>query len=441
MVLLTASAADVTADPATDRNDPTRPGVTRRAGGHPLAASSGAPWSTGRPVVRPARRRRPLAVLAGLVGRVVVILGIVGAVLMVAAPSAVAVVLGRVGANGAAVLVVIVVLAVYVVVAAEQRVPRWPRGGRREPGGPFDAVSRLPFSFDRCQDPGALRSVLARFLTDLGYVDVSVEPHDGGPAPREGAPGVLTIGLVHPQDGEPEGRVRARWPGQGRPPAEVAAVAGRAAALAALALRRLRHERDREWQASLDHLTGLPNRRALAAALHRELASAEERGSVLGLVVLDVDHFKTVNDRDGHGVGDRVLTELAAGLQAASRGDDLVARLGGDEFAAVLPDITADTLGEITERIRTAVAAAVTTRQVTVSAGAAAVPDDGRVPTSLIEAADRALYRAKRSGRNQTCTAAIPEAPAAAVDDVVDDRGVPGVRGVRGDERPGHDGC
>lgn len=421
MVLLTASAADVTGDPPANRTGPARPSGSPgadqpqsyepRVDGPCAGSPAGGPPGT-EPAVRSARRPRTLGVLVGLVGLVAGVLAIVGAVVAAVVPSAPAVVLGPIGAHGVVALLVIVVLAVYVVVAAEQRVPRGPRTRRRDPGGAFDAVSRLPFTFDRCQEPGALRSVLARFLTDLGYVDVSVEPHGGGPAPLGGEPGLVTIGLIHPQDGEAEGCVSARWPGPGRPPVEVAVVAGRAAGLAALALRRLRHERDREWQASLDHLTGLPNRRALAAALHRELAWAAERGAALGVVVLDVDGFKAVNDRDGHGVGDLVLAELGAGLQAASRGEDLVARLGGDEFVAVLPDIAPESLGEITERIRVAVTAAVMTRPVTVSAGAAAYPAHGESPAGLMEAADRALYRAKRSGRDRSCTAGHPVAPA-----------------------------
>ena len=294
-------------------------------------------------------------------------------------------------------LLALVVLVAIHLVAVEQRDPCV------DPGA-LDAVSRLPFSLDRCQDPEALGSVLGRFLTGLGFEDVAVEARGPGrDAVRPSGRGAVLIPLVHP-DGRHEGSALARWPA-GRPPRPVAEVAHRAAALAALALRRLHHERDTERLASLDHLTGLPNRRSLAGALQRELSAAGARQAALGLVVLDVDHFKEVNDAHGHAVGDQVLVELADGLRRAARGEDLVARVGGEEFVVVLPDLDPATLGEVTERIRLAVAEAVVTRPVTVSAGAACFPTDARDAACLFEVADLALYRAKRAGRDQSQTA------------------------------------
>ncbi len=414
-MLVTAIAADVPADsPVGGAPVPgLAGGAPRRSRGrrpHAPAPGHAVPGrrASGRPPGRPA----PGGPAPGRLVRVGLLLIGSAAVVVLTVPWGPVPALDAVQVPGVGALALVVLLAIYVV-AVEQRSSALERGEFDR--GPLDAVSRLPFSLDRCQDPEALGAVLARFLTALGYVDVSVEPlAPGQGADVTGYRGTVAIPLVHPHDGAAEGLATVRWPA-GHPPHPVAEVAGRAASLAALALRRLHHEQDAERRASLDHLTGLPNRRALALALERELAAAGACGSALGLVVLDVDDFKAVNDRHGHAAGDRVLVELATGLRGAARGDDLVARVGGEEFVAVLPDVDPEALWEITERIRVSVMAAVTSRPVTVSAGVASFPVDGRDAACLFEAADLALYRAKRAGRDQTQTAtrtrARPVAP------------------------------
>ena len=157
--------------------------------------------------------------------------------------------------------------------------------------------------------------------------------------------------------------------------------------------------------ASSDALTGLPNRRefdqALAGALARQRRQARE-GRMLALLFLDIDHFKTINDTHGHGVGDIVLRDFATVLRRSVRGSDHVARLAGDEFVAVLeglnrPEEAEQVAAKIVEAVRATRPAGVA---ITTSIGIASVAD-GDVPSmDLIALADRALYQAKHQGRD-----------------------------------------
>ncbi|MFC4062133.1 diguanylate cyclase [Planomonospora corallina] len=159
--------------------------------------------------------------------------------------------------------------------------------------------------------------------------------------------------------------------------------------------------------AMTDALTGLSTRRSLQQRIRHEAARAVRRGTAAGLLVIDVDHFKRVNDTYGHPAGDEVLTETARRIRAACRAEDLVARFGGEEFAVLVPRTTADGLAALAERIRAAVAAGPVTVggsvavPVTVSVGGAAVPLHVRTVEELFQAADAALYEAKRAGRDR----------------------------------------
>jgi diguanylate cyclase (GGDEF)-like protein len=167
-----------------------------------------------------------------------------------------------------------------------------------------------------------------------------------------------------------------------------------------------------ERQATTDPLTGLANRRSLEARYPAMAANARRCGQVVVAVVADVDHFKAVNDKHGHGVGDDVLRAVADVVTGNVRQDDVVARLGGEELAVVgLADPRA--LGEIAamcERLRREIAAAPIACPVTASLGAAwAAPDDPDADLwSLISRADRFMYEAKRAGRNRVRLADIP---------------------------------
>jgi diguanylate cyclase (GGDEF)-like protein len=175
----------------------------------------------------------------------------------------------------------------------------------------------------------------------------------------------------------------------------------------------------RRWQgllhalrqaATCDPLTGLWNRRELMQKLDHEMARAGRYGHPLAMIMLDIDHFKQVNDTHGHQAGDQVLKELAGLIQATVRDSDLVARYGGEEILVLCPETDGGVAGQLAERIRRQVEGATIVTpsariQVTVSLGVAACPG---LPTGtdLIQAADAAMYRAKQSGRNRVCAAA-----------------------------------
>jgi two-component system, cell cycle response regulator len=156
-----------------------------------------------------------------------------------------------------------------------------------------------------------------------------------------------------------------------------------------------------------DPLTGLNNRRSLERRLPALIGTARERGAPLTMMVLDIDHFKRVNDTYGHDVGDLVLKGFGAGLEEAVRGGDLVCRLGGEEFVVVMPGVDMNQAARIAERVRTtteghdfALDGAAQAVSITVSIGLA----EWRKPwdsAELYRRADRALYLSKSAGRNR----------------------------------------
>lgn len=161
-----------------------------------------------------------------------------------------------------------------------------------------------------------------------------------------------------------------------------------------------------------DGLTGLHNRRYLERRLKALLADAGNSDRPLSLMMLDIDHFKTINDTYGHPIGDVVLREFAHRVARAVRGIDVVARLGGEEFIVAMPETDDDAALQIGERLREKIAVRPFILpdqhgelQVTVSIGVSSyIPDD--TPDTLISRADAALYRAKREGRNRVISAA-----------------------------------
>ncbi len=148
-----------------------------------------------------------------------------------------------------------------------------------------------------------------------------------------------------------------------------------------------------------DPLTGLANRRRWDAELASACTTARQDGGVVGVVLLDIDHFKTVNDRHGHAGGDEVLCAVARLLTARVRGDDLVARLGGDELAVLMPGADVDRAVELAERLRTETAGLVLPGlgpgELSLSLGVAAASGDAAYPVELMSRADEQLYRAK----------------------------------------------
>jgi diguanylate cyclase len=166
-----------------------------------------------------------------------------------------------------------------------------------------------------------------------------------------------------------------------------------------------------EQRSRTDLLTGLANRLALDDFLRAAQMAAMESGDALSIILLDIDHFKAFNDRFGHQFGDQILRLIAQFLERGLRNDDLAARFGGEELVGVLPGADVGFAKGVAERIRQAIASHQITRRatgevltgVTVSIGVAQfVP--GETLARLFERCDRALYAAKRGGRNRTVT-------------------------------------
>lgn len=162
--------------------------------------------------------------------------------------------------------------------------------------------------------------------------------------------------------------------------------------------------------ANLDGLTGVLNRRSFMARLEEELAAARRHHTEYSLALLDVDHFKSVNDRFGHPAGDAVLVELGRRLKEALRTEDLVGRYGGEEFVVLLRQVPFANAQATAERIRALVEATPftlpdgTKLPVTTSIGLSRLLVDKEIDGTL-ESADQALYQAKRNGRNQVWVA------------------------------------
>lgn len=185
-----------------------------------------------------------------------------------------------------------------------------------------------------------------------------------------------------------------------------ATVIERFCAMAALAFNSARQRELLRTQARTDSLTGMLNRRAYYERIGEELARGKRTGSKVSVVLLDIDHFKPVNDEHGHAEGDRALQAIAAKLEATVRTDETAARYGGEEFALIAAGADSREAVELAERARAAIAEVVIKgRRLSASAGVATWPVDGDNPDHLLEAADRALYGAKRAGRNRTCVA------------------------------------
>ncbi len=162
-----------------------------------------------------------------------------------------------------------------------------------------------------------------------------------------------------------------------------------------------------EQAALTDGLTGMQNRRFFDEALHEYLAAFGRIGRPVGLMIIDLDHFKTINDTHGHDIGDKVLKEVAACLRGITRYHDVVARLGGEEFGILAVNMEEASLIAFAERIRKSISAITIgvgniRLRVTASVGLA-VWDGKESADDLFRRADRQLYQAKGLGRNRVC--------------------------------------
>jgi diguanylate cyclase (GGDEF)-like protein len=169
-----------------------------------------------------------------------------------------------------------------------------------------------------------------------------------------------------------------------------------------------------EFRANNDSLTGLPNKRATDDTLKRMVAQANRSITPLTAVMLDLDHFKHINDQFGHGKGDEVLAAVGTALTSCLRESDFAGRFGGEEFLVLLPDTGLEGALQVAEKMRLTVASITVPgveRDITVSLGIADLLEHAGNATGLVREADRALYSAKAAGRNRTVVADVSDDP------------------------------
>jgi diguanylate cyclase (GGDEF)-like protein len=189
-----------------------------------------------------------------------------------------------------------------------------------------------------------------------------------------------------------------------------------AVAQAAPILANLRNLAIAEHRAATDPLTKLPNARSVQEALIRMVAQSARTGSPLSAIVVDLDHFKALNDRHGHQAGDEVLETFGVTLRRGVRASDFAGRWGGEEFVVLLHDTDHDGALQAAETMRASfdgMTVPGVTAHITASLGVATLPDHAADGASLIRAADRALYLAKAAGRNRVVGVAATEQPVA----------------------------
>ncbi|HEU4480836.1 MAG TPA: sensor domain-containing diguanylate cyclase [Actinomycetota bacterium] len=211
---------------------------------------------------------------------------------------------------------------------------------------------------------------------------------------------VLVVPLA--AEGKPIGAVALEHPKRlgGYIEGRVLAMIEQFSAHASLALRNTWLLEEVRKLADTDPLTGIANRRVFERTLERELARSDRHGEPVSLVMVDIDHFKALNDEHGHRVGDQVLKQVARALQDTCRSFDTAARYGGEEFAIVLPNCVSSDAVEIAERLRVFITRLDVVVPITVSVGVASYPMNSSDAEGLVKAADAALYEAKRGGRN-----------------------------------------
>jgi diguanylate cyclase (GGDEF)-like protein len=168
---------------------------------------------------------------------------------------------------------------------------------------------------------------------------------------------------------------------------------------------------DAEELARTDALTGLLNRRAVMEVARALFEGALRARSPLSVIILDIDHFKAINDSHGHPVGDAAIAAVAATMERVKRGGDIAGRIGGEEFLLVLPHTRGDEAVTVAERLRKAIPGSAPRVEegvlgLTCSLGCTEVDAGDTSLMALVQRADAALYAAKKSGRNRTCSAA-----------------------------------
>jgi diguanylate cyclase (GGDEF)-like protein len=207
--------------------------------------------------------------------------------------------------------------------------------------------------------------------------------------------------------GEALGLLHVRFSTSERPPLDVA---GAVAEQLSLASANLAMQETLRRQAMRDPLTGLFNRRYMEETLEREIHRAVRQKSLIGVLLIDLDHFKQYNDTLGHFAGDDLLRTAGTIMQRAVRAEDVVCRYGGDEFVVIMPDTAANVVEQRANSLHEALGQL--PGPVTASIGLALYPSDASSGKALLESADSALYQAKRSGRARVARATSPDAAA-----------------------------
>jgi diguanylate cyclase (GGDEF)-like protein len=181
--------------------------------------------------------------------------------------------------------------------------------------------------------------------------------------------------------------------------------------LTALVLNNVQLREALQEQSIRDPLTGLFNRRYMEETLKREMRRVTRQLHPLGIIMIDIDHFKHFNDTYGHNLGDRLLQSLGQFLQSHVRGEDVACRYGGEEFILILPTTSLETAQERAEHLRQEVKRLQvqdddhSSQGITLSLGIAIYPEHGRTMQAALRAADAALYRAKQDGRDRVVVA------------------------------------
>jgi diguanylate cyclase (GGDEF)-like protein len=194
----------------------------------------------------------------------------------------------------------------------------------------------------------------------------------------------------------------------------IVSMVGQFASHGALAMRNAWLLQQVQRLAATDALTGVPNRRTFEKALQAEISRASRSRSDVTLIMLDIDRFKSLNDKFGHQAGDEVLARVGEALRKACRDSDTPARYGGEEFAVLMPGCSPEEAVVAAERLRKKISEIETVRAITFSAGIATFPIHALSSEDLIAQADDALYQSKRAGRDRatlssrTVTADIP---------------------------------
>ncbi len=255
------------------------------------------------------------------------------------------------------------------------------------------------FDHRRFQIPPELNEKLNTPTVERDWVDGQWHPEDMLTVPIKDVEGELlgVISVDEPVDGWLPDR------------AHVQAIEFFADQCAVAVVQARRYE-EVQTEARTDSLTGLANRRALDAAVVRAISRARRDAAVCAVLFIDIDHFKDINDTLGHAVGDAVLKRVGRGLRDRLRRGDLLARYGGEEFVALLSDTDLDAALRVAETLRRRIAtldfdALTAGLPVRVSIGVAQLSSDRMSATSLVSAADAAMYEAKRQGRNRVCVA------------------------------------